>query len=251
METINTVERGLCMKNIALIIAGGVGSRTRQDIPKQFIHVKDVPVIIYTLQAFQNHPQIDAIEVVCLEGWHDVLRAYSKQFGITKLENIVNGGETGQDSIRNGLWDISRRYKEDDDIILIHDSIRPMVSADVISDNIRVCRKYGNATTVVPCTSVMLTTEDSIVSEGQVPRDNLKITQTPQAFFVNELLEVHKKAITMDLLPSIASCALYIEMGKKVYLSQGSEKNIKITTSEDIEIFQSLLESKRPDWLKR
>ena len=239
------------MKNIALIIAGGVGSRTRQDIPKQFIHVKDVPVIIYTLQAFQNHPQIDAIEVVCLEGWHDVLRAYSKQFGITKLENIVNGGETGQDSIRNGLWDISRRYKEDDDIILIHDSIRPMVSADVISDNIRVCRKYGNATTVVPCTSVMLTTEDSIVSEGQVPRDNLKITQTPQAFFVNELLEVHKKAITMDLLPSIASCALYIEMGKKVYLSQGSEKNIKITTSEDIEIFQSLLESKRPDWLKR
>lgn len=239
------------MKNIALIIAGGVGSRTHQDIPKQFIHVKDVPIIIYTLQAFQNHPQIDAIEVVCLEGWHDVLWAYSKQFGISKLENIVNGGETGQDSIRNGLWDIAKKYKEDDDIVLIHDSIRPMVSADVISDNIRVCRQYGNATTVVPCTSVMLTTEDSIISKGQVPRDNLKITQTPQAFFLNELLEVHKKAINMDLLPSIASCALYIEMGMPVYLSQGSEKNIKITTSEDIEIFQSLLESRRPDWLKR
>lgn len=240
------------MKNIALIIAGGVGARTHQDIPKQFIHVKDVPVIIYTLQAFQNHPQIDAIEVVCLEGWHDVLWAYSKQFGISKLENIVNGGETGQDSIRNGLWDIAERYKADEDIVLIHDSIRPMVSADVISDNIRVCRQYGNATTVVPCTSVMLTTEDSVVSEGQVPRDNLKITQTPQAFFLNELLEVHKEAMKKtDLLPSIASCALYIEMGKKVYLSQGSEKNIKITTSEDIEIFQSLLESHRPDWLKR
>ena len=239
------------MKNIALIIAGGVGARTHQDIPKQFIHVKDVPVIVYTLQAFQNHPQIDAIEVVCLEGWHDILRAYSKQFGITKLENIVNGGETGQDSIRNGLWDIAKRYTDDDDIVLIHDSIRPMVSADVISDNIRVCRKFGNATTVVPCTSVMLTTEDSVVSEGQIPRDNLKITQTPQAFFLNELLGVHKKAMTMDVLPSIASCALYIEMGKKVYLSQGSEKNIKITTSEDIEIFQSLHESRRPDWLKR
>lgn len=240
------------MKNIAMVIAGGVGARTHQDIPKQFIHVKDVPVIIYTLQAFQSHPQIDAIEVVCLEGWHDVLWAYSKQFGISKLENIVNGGETGQDSIRNGLWDIAERYKNDNDIVLIHDSIRPMVSADVISDNIRVCRKYGNATTVVPCTSVMLTTEDSVVSEGQVPRDNLKITQTPQAFFLNELLDVHKKAMTMtDLLSSIASCALYIEMGKKVYLSQGSEKNIKITTSEDIEIFQSLLESHHPDWLKR
>jgi len=239
------------MKNIALIIAGGVGARTHQDIPKQFIHVKDVPVIVYTLQAFQNHPQIDAIEVVCLEGWHDVLRAYSKQFGISKLENIVNGGETGQDSIRNGLWDIAERYTDNDDIVLIHDSIRPMVSADIISDNIRVCRKYGNATTVVPCTSVMLTMENSVVSEGQIPRDNLRITQTPQAFFLNELLEVHKKAITMDLLPSIASCALYIEMGMKVYLSQGSEKNIKITTSEDIEIFQSLLESRRPDWMKR
>lgn len=239
------------MKNIAMIIAGGIGARTHQDIPKQFINVKDVPVIVYTLQAFQKHPQIDAIEVVCLEGWHEVLWAYARQFGISKLENIVNGGETGQDSIRNGLWDIARRYSGDDDIVLIHDSIRPMVSEEVISDNIRICRKYGNATTVIPCTSVMLTTEDSAVSEGQIPRDNLKITQTPQSFFINELLEVHKKAINMDLLPSIASCALYIELGKKVYLSKGSEKNIKITTSEDIEIFQSLLESKRPEWLKR
>lgn len=239
------------MANIALIIAGGVGARTHQDIPKQFIHVHDIPVIIYTLEAFQNHPQIDAIEVVCLEGWHDVLKAYVKQFGISKLEGIVNGGETGQDSIRNGLYDIAERHKSKEDIVLIHDSIRPMVSAEVISDNIRVCRKYGNATTVIPCTSVMLSTENSVVSEGQVPRDNLKITQTPQAFFLHELLEVHKKAITMDLLPSIASCALYIEMGMKVYLSAGSEKNIKITTAEDIEIFQSLLESRRPEWLKR
>lgn len=238
------------MKNIALIIAGGVGSRMHQDIPKQFINVKDKPVIIYTLMAFQKHPNIDAIEVVCLDGWHDILRAYAKQFNITKLENIVSGGETGQDSIRNGLYDIATRYKDDDDIVLIHDSIRPMVSADIISDNIRVCRQFGNATVVIPCTSVMLGTEDAIVSETQIPRDNLKITQTPQAFFLNELLAVHAKAIKMDLLPSIASCALYIEMGKKVYLSKGSEKNIKITTQEDIEIFTSLLESQRPDWFK-
>ena len=239
------------MKNIALIIAGGVGARMHQDIPKQFINVKDKPVIVYTLEAFQNHPNIDAIEVVCLEGWHDILRAYAKQFNISKLENIVNGGETGQDSIRNGLYDIATRYKDDEDIVLIHDSIRPMVSADVISDNIRVCRKYGNATTVIPCTSVMLKTEDSLVAGEQIPRDNLKITQTPQAFYLNELLSVHAEAIKMDLLPSIASCALYIEMGKKVYLSMGSEKNIKITTQEDIEIFSSLLDSQRPDWFKK
>lgn len=239
------------MKNIAMVIAGGVGARTHQDIPKQFIHVNDVPIIIYTLQAFQNHPQIDAIEVVCLEGWDQVLWAYAKQFGISKLENIVSGGETGQDSIRNGLWDIMERHNNDDDIVMTHDAIRPMVSADVISDNIRVCRTYGNAITVIPCTSVMLKTEDSVTSDDQIPRDNLKITQTPQAFYIKEFAEIQKRAMTMDLLPSIAPCALYVEMGKKVYLSQGSEKNIKITTSEDIEIFQSLLESKRPEWLKR
>lgn len=239
------------MKNIALIIAGGVGARTHQDIPKQFIHVHDKPIIIYTLSVFQNHPQIDAIEVVCLEGWYDVVWAYAKQFGISKLENIVPGGKTGQDSIRNGLYDIAKRYKENDDIVLIHDSIRPLVSADIISDNIRVCREKGNATAVIPCTSVMLKTEDSMVSTDQVPRDNLKITQTPQAFFINELLEVHAKAIKMDLLPSIASCALYIEMGMPVYLSNGSEKNIKITTSEDIEIFESLLSSEKAEWIKK
>ena len=239
------------MKNIALIIAGGVGARTHQDIPKQFINVQDKPVIIYTLEVFQSHPNIDAIEVVCLDGWHDILWAYAKQFGITKLENIVKGGETGQESIRNGLFDLVKRYHDDDDIVLIHDAIRPLVSADIISDNIRVCRTYGNATTVVPCTSVMLRTGDSVVSEDQIPRDDLKITQTPQTFHINELVEVHKDAVKRNMEPSIASCALYIEMGKKVYLSAGSEKNIKLTTSEDIEIFSALLKSKRPEWLKK
>ena len=175
------------MKNIALIIAGGVGARTHQNIPKQFIHVHDIPIIIYTLKAFEQHRQIDSIEVVCLEGWHDVLWAYSKQFNISKLENIVKGGEKGQDSIRNGLFDIAKRYHNDDDIVLIHDSIRPMVSQDIITENIRICREKGNAITVIPCTSVMLKTEDSIVSNTQIPRDNLKITQTPQSFFINEL----------------------------------------------------------------
>ena len=239
------------MKNIALIIAGGIGARMHQDIPKQFINVQDKPVIVYTLEAFQQHPNIDAIEVVCLDGWHDILWAYARQFGITKLENIVNGGTTGQESIRNGLYDLTKRYHDDDDIVLIHDAIRPMVSADIISDNIRVCRTFGNATTVIPCTSVMLRTGDSIVSEDQVPRDNLKITQTPQTFYINELIEVHKEAVKRNLEPSIASCALYIEMGKKVYLSAGSEKNIKLTTSEDIEIFSALLNSRRPEWLKK
>lgn len=239
------------MKNIALIIAGGVGARTHQDIPKQFIHVKNVPVIIYTLKAFQDHPGIDAIEVACLEGWHEFLRAYARQFGISKLENIVNGGETNEASLRNGLWDIAERYKEDDDVVLVHDAIRPLVSADVISDCIRVCRTFGNAVPVIPCTSVMLSTEDSMISEKHVSRDHLRIVQTPQTFFLNEFLEAHREAVKMELPPSADSSSFYIALGRKIYLSRGAEKNIKITAAEDIEIFQALLEAGRPEWLKK
>lgn len=237
------------MKNIALIIAGGIGARMNQDIPKQFINVYDKPVIVYTLEAFQRHPNIDAIEVVCLDGWHDILRAYAKQFGITKLENIVSGGKNGQDSIRNGLYDIYSRHDNEDDIVLIHDAIRPMVSMEIISDNIRVCRKYGNAITVVPCTAAMLKTYDSVSSDEQVPRDNLKITQTPQAFFIKDIINAHKEALEKGITNSVASCTMYIELGKKLFMSVGSEKNLKLTTAEDIEIFKALLNAKKDSWM--
>ena len=236
--------------NIALIIAGGIGERMHQDIPKQFINVYDKPVIIYTLEAFQKHPNIDAIEVVCLDGWHDILRAYARQFGITKLENIVSGGETGQESIRNGLFDLIQRHTDPDDIVLIHDAIRPMLSSEIISDNIRVCRQYGNAITVIPCTAAMLKTMDSVSSESTIPRDNLKSTQTPQTFYLQEIVEAHKEAMKKGIANTIASCTLYIELGKKVYLSIGSEKNIKLTTAEDIDIFMALLHTNRPEWLR-
>lgn len=237
------------MSNFALIIAGGVGARMNQDIPKQFLNVYDKPVIVYTMEAFQKHPEIDGIEVVCLDGWHDVLWAYAKQFGIAKLENIVSGGKNGQDSIRNGLYDIAERHNGEDDIVLIHDAIRPMVSEDVISDNIRVCREYGNAITVVPCTAAMLKTYDALSTTEQVPRDNLKITQTPQSFFIREIIETHKEALSKGITNSVASCTMYIELGRKLYMSQGSEKNLKLTTSEDIEIFKALLKSKKDEWM--
>lgn len=237
------------MKNIVLIIAGGVGARMGQDIPKQFINVYDKPVIVYTLEAFQKHPSIDAIEVVCLDGWHDVLWAYAKQFGIAKLENIVSGGKNGQDSIRYGLYDIASRHNGSDDIVLVHDAIRPMVSNDIISDNIRVCRQYGNAITVVPCTAAMLKTFDSLSTEEQVPRDNLKITQTPQAFFLQDIIAAHKEALEKGITNSVASCTMYIELGRKLYMSAGSEKNLKLTTAEDIEIFKALLNAKKDVWM--
>lgn len=237
------------MSNIALLIAGGSGNRMHQDIPKQFITVNERPVIIYTLEAFENHPEIDAISVVCLSGWEQVLWAYAKQFNITKLKYVVPGGNNGQDSIRNGVFELEKHYNPDD-LVLIHDAIRPMVSAEIISDNIRVAQKYGNAITVIPCAEAMMQTEDGNVSVGSYPRDRLKRTQTPQAFFIGDICDLHRRALDAGITNSVASCTLKIEMGEQVYFSSGSEKNIKLTTVEDIDIFKALLLAKRSDWLK-
>lgn len=237
------------MANIALLIAGGSGNRMHQDIPKQFITVNERPVIVYTLEAFEKHPEIDAIAVVCIEGWEQVLWAYARQFNITKLKHVVKGGKNGQDSIRNGVYELEKHYAPDD-LVLIHDAIRPMVSAEIISDNIRVAREYGNATTVIPCAEAMMQTEDGIVSVGSYPRDRLKRTQTPQAFRIGDICSLHREALKCGITNSVASCTLMIEMGKQVYFSVGSEKNIKLTTVEDIDIFKALLAAKRSDWLK-
>lgn len=234
--------------NIGLIIAGGSGQRMHQDIPKQFLNVNDKPVIIYTLEAFQRHPNIDGIVVVCIDGWHEILRAYAKQFGITKLENIISGGKNGQDSIRNGVYDIASRHNEDD-IILVHDAIRPMVSEEIISDCIRVARDKGNAISVVPCTAAMLRTEDGIESTGVVPRDNLKTTQTPQAASVGKLVWAHKEALRRGITASVATCTMFIELGETLYFSLGSEKNVKLTTPDDVEIFKALLIAKKASWM--
>lgn len=237
------------MANIALIIAGGSGNRMGQNIPKQFLTVNERPVIIYTLEAFQKHPEIDEIAVVCIEGWQSVLQAYANQFNITKLKYIVAGGKNGQDSIRNGVFELEKKHNSED-IVLIHDAIRPMVSAEIISDCIRVTKEKGNAITVIPCAEAMIETEDGVVSVGSYPREKLKRTQTPQGFHIGDICNLHRKALKMGVTNSVASCTLMIEMGEQVYFSIGSEKNIKLTTVEDIDIFKALLVAKRADWLK-
>lgn len=237
------------MANIGLLIAGGSGARMNQDIPKQFLTVNEKPVIVYTLEAFQKHPEIDEIAVVCIDGWQSVLQAYANQFNITKLKHIVTGGKNGQDSIRNGVYELEK-FHNSDDIVLIHDAIRPMVSAEIISDCIRVTRERGNAITVIPCAEAMLQTEDGEVSVGSYPRDRLKRTQTPQGFTLGKICDLHRRALKAGITNSVASCTLMIEMGEQVSFSAGSEKNIKLTTVEDIDIFKALLMAKRSDWLK-
>ena len=237
------------MKNIALLIAGGSGNRMHQDIPKQFLTVNEKPVIVYTLEAFEKHPEIDTIAVVCIQGWEQVLWAYAKQFNISKLLYVFPGGQTGQESIRNGVFSLETLY-EPNDLVLIHDAIRPMVSAEIISDNIRVAREYGNAITVVPCAEAMLKTEDGEISSGSYPRDHLRRTQTPQAFPIKTICDLHRKAQQAGITNSVASCTLMIELGEQVFFSVGSEKNIKLTSVEDIDIFKALLTAKRSEWLK-
>lgn len=232
------------MANIGLIIAGGVGSRMQNAIPKQFMTVFDKPIIAYTMERFEKHPSIDAIAVVCLKGWENILESYAKQYGITKLKYIAPAGNVGQESIKNGLMEL-QKYCSPDDIILVHDGNRPMISRDIISDCIAVTREKGNAIACIPCQEAMLETFDGETSDCSRPRETLKRTQTPHGFRLKDLLAAHEEAGVKGITNSVASCTLMIELGKSVNFSAGSEKNIKLTTQEDIDIFKALLKGEQ------
>lgn len=232
------------MTNIGLIIAGGMSTRMHHAIPKQFMTVFDKPVIAYTMEKFEKHPSIDIIAVVCLNGWENILESYAKQYGITKLKHIIPAGKVGQESIKNGIFELEKHYKPDD-LVLIHDGNRPMLPRDVISDCIAVAKEKGNAIACIPCQEAMLETEDGISSSKSYPREKLKRTQTPHGFFLKDLIAMHKKAQELNITNSVASCTLKIELGGEIYFSTGSEKNLKITTQDDIDIFKALLKQEK------
>lgn len=237
--------------NIAILTAGGVGSRTHQDLPKQFITVDNKPIIIYTLEAFQRHPNIDEIYVACLEGWNAILDAYAKQFNITKLKKIVTGGATGQESIYNALSAIHDDHSEDGVVVLVHDGNRPMVSQDIITDNLVKQNQYGSAVTAIPTTEVVFVSKDGEQSNTALNREELWRTQTPHAYKFNELWDVHNRALKDGVTSTAASCSLMQLYGYTTYFSKGSEKNVKITTVEDIEVFKALLNARNDSWIKK
>lgn len=240
------------MTTIALLTAGGTGTRMHQDIPKQFLTVENKPIIIYTLDAFQRHPSIDEIYVSCLKGWDTILDAYTKQFNISKLKRITIGGDTGQESIYNGLKAIEEDHESTKDIVvMVHDGNRPMISQDIITDNIVKQSEYGSAVTVIPTTEVVFVSENGKDSNYGLNRDKLWRTQTPHSYKFNELWEVHNRANEDGVKNMAASCSLMQKYGYTTYFSRGSEKNIKITTIEDIEIFKALLTTKSDEWIKK
>ncbi len=237
--------------NIALVIAGGSGNRMGQDIPKQFIHVDGCPIIIHTLLAFQNHPDIHSIAVVCLKGWETVLQSYANQFSISKLEHIYPGGSTGMESIHNGIYGLKEDGYEDDDFVLIHDSVRPLLSQEIISNNIAICKEYGYAITGIQCREAILQSDDGFVTRTSIPRDTLIRTQTPQTFRLGNIISVHEEAKAKGIMNSVASCTLIAEVGgRDMHVVPGSEKNIKITTTEDLEILKALMHTHKESWLK-
>lgn len=240
------------MKTIAILTAGGTGTRTHQDLPKQFLTVENKPILIYTLEAFQRHPSIDEIYVSCLEGWSAVLEAYAKQFNITKLRRIVTGGATGQESIFNGLKAVAEDHEETGEIVvMIHDGNRPMLPQDVITDNLVKQKRFGSAVAVIPTTEVVFVSQDGIESNVALNREELWRTQTPHSYKFDELWGVHNRAVEDGVTNMAASCSLMQKYGYPTYFSKGSEKNIKITTVEDIEIFKALLTTKNDEWIKK
>ena len=237
--------------NIALLIAGGSGNRMGQDIPKQCIHVDNVPIIIHTMLAFHRHPYISSIAVVCLKGWETVLQSYANQFNVTKLKWIFPGGDTGMESIHNGIYGLKEAGCDDEDLVLIHDAVRPLLNQDIISSNIAICKAYGYAITGIKCREAILESEDGFTTNTSIPRDKLIRTQTPQTFRLGNIIQVHEEAKVKGITNSVASCTLVAEVGgRDMHIVPGSEKNIKITTVEDLEILKALMHTNKEEWLK-
>lgn len=231
--------------NIAIIIAGGSGSRMGQSIPKQFISIHDKPVLFYTLEGFQHHPLIDAIEVVCIDGWQEMVWAYARQYQIDKLKWIVTGGKSGQESIRNGVFSLEGKCA-DDDIVIIHDGIRPLVDAFVLTDVIEMASKKGNAVTSMPYNEqiFLINENDPSTTCKYIPRETLRRVATPQAYRFDKLDWAYHEAFEKEIgiYGSSYTNTMMVELGETLYFAAGSDKNIKLTTQDDLELFKGYLE---------
>lgn len=236
--------------NVALILAGGNGSRTEQSVPKQFISIYEKPIIIYTLEAFQKHPEIDAMIVSCIGGWHDVLKGYAAAAGITKLRWVVGGGDNGQSSARNALLTLEG-VCGDDDIVIIHDAVRPMISQEIITDCIAKAKEFGSGLSAVRCQETIMRTGDGETGHIGIDRNDIMRVQTPQAYKYGKVLWAHKEALNRGITNAVYTNTLMMDLGEELHFSLGSNKNIKITTLEDIDMFKALYVTRRDSWLKK
>ncbi|GAB6884957.1 hypothetical protein B279_07530 [Streptococcus equinus ATCC 33317] len=231
--------------NIAVIFAGGVGSRMHsKDRPKQFLEMYNKPIIIHTLEFFEKHSEIDAIVVVCVEEWIPYFETLLYKFRIEKVKKVVSGGETGQLSIYNGLKAAKELSKDDKTIVLIHDGVRPLISEKLITDNIDAVKKFGNSITsgVVKETIVEIDDNSDILL---VPdRAHSRVAKAPQCFYLDEILTSHNRALGEGITDFVDSCTMMQYYGYKLHMTDGPYENIKITTPDDFYTMRAILEAK-------
>ncbi|RHJ61601.1 2-C-methyl-D-erythritol 4-phosphate cytidylyltransferase [Ligilactobacillus salivarius] len=231
--------------NIAVVFAGGVGKRMHtKDIPKQFLKLHNKPIIIHTLELFENHPEIDAIVVSCVSDWVGYLNDLVNKYNLKKVRKIVPGGKTGQESIYNGLKAAEEVGNRDKDIVLIHDGVRPLINKKTISDNIASVLVHGSAITCVKAKETIVEVDEN---EGIVDipdRAQARLARAPQSFYLNDILNAHERAISENRFDFIDSCSMLTHYGKKLYLIDGPQENIKITTPDDFYTTRALLDAK-------
>lgn len=233
------------MKNVAIIIAGGTGTRMGLNLPKQFVEVNNRPVLSYTLESFQKHNLIDEIEVVCIDGWESEVWSYKEKYGITKLKWVVKGGSTCQESIRNGVYFLKGKVDEQDNII-IHDGIRPLVETSVLDDLIEKCNEFGNAVTSMPYNEQIFLVDDEISTIKYIPRETLRRVATPQCYKFKLIYEKYNEAFEnkIGIYGSSYTNTMMVELGVRLYFAKGSDRNIKLTTPGDLEIFKAMVGKK-------
>lgn len=226
--------------NVALIFAGGTGQRMHNTAtPKQFLELYGKPIIVYTLEIFQHHSEIDKIVVPCVGGWLDYLQKLVNRFGITKILKIIPGGRTSHESKLFALQAL-KDICGPEDIVLMHDAVRPLITPKLISDNIACVRNYGNAITVDPFTETGVTSSNGDTVDTTIERRELYIAKAPQSFYYRDVLEAHIKAETMPDETTIDTCTIMTRLGKTLHFVTCDSCNIKITTPEDYYIFKAI-----------
>ena len=232
--------------NIAVIFAGGVGSRMHsKGRPKQFLELYNKPIIIHTIEHFDNHPMIDAVVVACMEDWIDYCKSLLSKFHIKKVKDVVAGGSTGQLSIYNGLKAAKKIAGNNKSIVLIHDGVRPLINDKVITDNINSVKENGSAITTAVVRETILVVNDGTSTIDYVPsRKNSRVARAPQSFWLDDILGAHKKTLEKGITNCIDSCTMMQENGYNLHLVDGPGENIKITTPEDFYTMRAILEAK-------
>ena len=234
--------------NIAIIFAGGVGKRMKTNgIPKQFLEINEIPIIIHTLNIFNNTEQIDAIIIACVNTHIDYLKKLIEQYKISKVKGIVNGGRTGQESIINALEKAKEISVSDSDIVLIHDGVRPIIDSKLIIDNIKCVKKYGTSITCLKQRETTIISKSHENVEEITNRDETYVARAPQSFYLDDIVEAERKTLKNGDIECIDSCSVMKKYGKykNPHIVLCSNDNIKITTPEDYYIAEALIQQRK------